>query len=94
MVSQVTKLTTLKGFGFSLDGKVDVDDNGYRVDNKQAVNHVNVESLSITFSDLVISAVSNNNTGQAVFVLRYHMNAYKQLYMRIHRAIMCTASQV
>ena len=31
-MSQVTELTTLTGFGFSLDGKVDVDDNGYRGD--------------------------------------------------------------
>ena len=32
IMSQVTELTTLTGFGFSLDGKVDVDDNGYRGD--------------------------------------------------------------
>lgn len=30
MVAQVTNLTALKGFGFSLDGKVDVDGNQYR----------------------------------------------------------------
>ena len=30
MVSQVSNLTSLEGFGFSLDGKVDVDGNGYR----------------------------------------------------------------
>ena len=30
MVKQITNLTALKGFGFSLDGKVDVDGNGYR----------------------------------------------------------------
>ena len=36
-MSQVTGLTTLRGFGFSLDGKVDVDDNGYRGDNDSVV---------------------------------------------------------
>ena len=40
MVSQVTGLNKLRGFGFSLDGKVDVDDNGYRGTYTSDVMHI------------------------------------------------------
>ena len=92
MVSQVTELITLRGFGFSLDGKVDVDDNGYRGDihacntsfitNKLLYHAIYLSlllcthtphSYTLTFPDLVVSAVSNV-TGQAVFVLRCCMS--------------------
>ena len=70
MVSQVPELTTLTGFGFSLDGKVDVDDNGYRGELCRQLR-INIASFIIIMLrvDLVIGAVGNA-TGQAVFVLR------------------------
>ena len=54
MVSQVTELTTLRGFGFSLDGKVDVDDNGYRGEMPACINFLMYLLLCVyTLSNLL-----------------------------------------
>lgn len=70
MVAQVTDLDAITGFGFSLDGKVDVDGNQYRGECI-CITSILVINLLHGLVDLVVGAIgTSDNTGQAVFVLR------------------------